>query len=830
MNYRKLSIAGALVAIIAFQSIAVPYRHQRFHYLEERALQDRDSSGTATGDEDDDYFKGWSRDSLLHYADSILTMETSDTLEDEPIVVEDSSSLQHKIDSIYRARFVADSTLKAEIAFKAWFDSLSKYDKKVWLMENVIIPAKLAKMDSITHVKDSIKAYKDSVREAKPRILESPFVPDSLRYKRILTFRHDQRFGDISFYTRDTSYNFHYYDYPFMKEDVNATWLGDAGSPVQYHNIFKRTETKEENAVFFEPYSSWTDNPSSLTEYNSKTPHTELGYWGTLLSGESKEELNLRFMTTQNITPAFNLTFELNKFGTKGALDNAKTDNYCLSAHGNYLGKRYVAHFGYIRSHITRKENGGVADTKWIRDTTVDAREIAVNLKSASNEIQKNTAYLNHSLRIPFGKDSLTTAFVGHSLDLSVYTKVYKDNITDATGRQFYNNVFLLHPTTSADSMRTLKFDNKFYLRLQPWKDNSILSKIDVGVGDKLLQYYAFDQYTYLGRKSNVLENTLYAYAGARGMYKQYFSWDALGQVNFLGRQAGDFYVEANLSGSFYPFRKQRKSPVTFGAHFSTDLAAPDYYENHIWANHFRWNNDFAKKSTTKISLSLDIPYWKLNAQVGYAMLGNTLYYGSDGIIHQSGNLVNIITAQLRKEFVIWKFHLDNKLLFQYSSDQDVMPAPLLSANLRWFIQFDVVKKVMQMQIGANALYTTSWYMPGYNPDLGVFYNQKKEKFGNCPYLDVFVNIQWKRACIFLKVENINKGWPVKDNRDYFTAAGHIHTQTVFKAGIFWPFYIQPSKHTHNVGADAHAGHDHGAGAGAGAGAGRMGASGSRIR
>jgi len=103
------------------------------------------------------------------------------------------------------------------------------------------------------------------------------------------------------------------------------------------------------------------------------------------------------------------------------------------------------------------------------------------------------------------------------------------------------------------------------------------------------------------------------------------------------------------------------------------------------------------------------------------------------------------------------------------------------------------VKKVMQMQIGANVTYTTKWYEPGYSPALGMFYNQKVEKYGNCPYIDAFVNIQWKRACIFVKVINVNMGWPL-DSADYFSAHGYIRPQRAFKIGIYWPFYIQPSK------------------------------------
>ena len=57
-----------------------------------------------------------------------------------------------------------------------------------------------------------------------------------------------------------------------------------------------------------------------------------------------------------------------------------------------------------------RKENGGVADNFWVRDTTVEAREISVVLNNASNSIKKRTAFLDQQYRIPltFIKDIFT--------------------------------------------------------------------------------------------------------------------------------------------------------------------------------------------------------------------------------------------------------------------------------------------------------------------------------------------------------------------------------------------------------------------------------------
>ena len=66
--------------------------------------------------------------------------------------------------------------------------------------------------------------------------------------------RAEQDFGKIKPFVPDTSYNYHYYDYPFQRNDVNATWLGVAGSPVQYYDWFKRRS--DEGVEFYDALES----------------------------------------------------------------------------------------------------------------------------------------------------------------------------------------------------------------------------------------------------------------------------------------------------------------------------------------------------------------------------------------------------------------------------------------------------------------------------------------------------------------------------------------------------------------------------------------------
>lgn len=183
----------------------------------------------------------------------------------------------HKLDSLY----IKDSAEVATAKFEAWFNSLSKREKKKYIYEQEL-PAKIAEMNRKLAVKDSLKAVRDSITESTPRILETYVLPDSLQYKRMLIWENDRNFQDLKLKDVDTSYNYNFHEYPFFKKDVNASYLGVIGSPVQNFNYFKRDV--EDNAIFYAPYKCYNASPETITNYNTKTPYTELAYWGTLFA------------------------------------------------------------------------------------------------------------------------------------------------------------------------------------------------------------------------------------------------------------------------------------------------------------------------------------------------------------------------------------------------------------------------------------------------------------------------------------------------------------------------------------------------------------------
>lgn len=815
---------------------------------------------------------------------------------------------------------------------------------------------KQAAKDSIHHIRDSVKSVRDSIRWSKPRVIETGFLPDSMYYKRIISWTADPYVNDYQPAGMDTTFNDWYTEYPFYKEDIDAVYLGTIGSAAQNVNFFKRREFNIFKA--YAPYLTYSHTPEDMPFFNTKAPYTELAYWGTLFAYKDKEETNVRFMHTQNITPAWNISVLFQGWKAAGMLEHEATANNSLEVGTNYLGKRYVMNAGFIHHNIDRQENGGIQDPFMVRDTVVDAKTIAVNLQDAHNKLSRNTFFIDHSYNIhldskqtrlrrameadsaltasvdsimkvrmqayeaavnaameaarrppvdstaltdslkslpadslagsltavvtdstelrisetPTVTDSLSQTIsdtlavpsadsttqalplpdpvsappvdtlqmrldsiakaqadsilrasitdtllpptedeiyalladsllfgsqgdgpmitVGHIGEVSRFYRYYTDNISqsDDAGRAFYNDMFYIHPQASADSSRVFTVENRLFFKLQPWARDAIVSEISGGIGHQFNSIYAFRPDMFLTGNSNVNQNNLYVYAGTGGQYRKYLDWGANAKYTFLGYNINDFAVDAHVGFSFYPF-KDKSEPITLSGRFSTSLEEPDWYSQHYWSNHYVWDNDFGKTSTTKVEASLSIPKWRMEAYFGYALVNNYLYHDTLGISRQHTGLLNIMSAYVRKDFKLWWFHLDNQVLFQYSSNKDVLPLPMLTFHLRYYLEIEAVKNVLKVQLGADARLNTLYYAPAYNPALGAFQLQTEELLGNNPYIDVFLNLQWKRVNVFLKVVNVGQYWP--DGGMMFSAYHYIKPTMGFKVGIHWPFYIE---------------------------------------
>ena len=702
-----------------------------------------------------------------------LAISLNNTLRDT------TDTLSKATDTLAVADSLADSLAVA--------DSLALADSL-----NLFPTVQLTPKELKRKIKDSIWAYKDSVIRATPRLLETYLFADSIKNQRMFLWKANGYFNTQELLPPDTTYNDNFNELPYKKYDTDAVYLGVAGSAMQYMNYFKRD--RDVIFPFFAPYMPYTYTPETMPFYNVKSPYTELAYWGTLFANKQREETNIKFLHTQNFTPSFNFSLLYKREGGNGMLENERTDTRTLAITGNYICKRYVAQGGYIYSRVKRAENGGVADLSMVLDTIIDSKTVPVALKEADTKLKRNTIFITHSYGIPFNfrkKDSLaygegTMAYLGHTGEYSVYTKTYRDEIglNDSIGRALYNNAFYINPTTTADSARAMNFENRFFIRLQPWAKEAVVSKLDAGIGFQVLRYFNFSPDYFLSGNKNHAEHNMYLYFGASGSVKRYFAWEGFGSYHLSGYNQNDFKIGGKMRFSAYPLPK--------GIHLTAKLDVsherPAYYYNNYYSNHYIWNNNFSKTTSTTLEGRLDIPDYRMEVFFGYALLNNNIYLDSLGNAAQNSEAMSVMSAYVRKDFKVWKFHFDNKILFQLSSKDEVVPLPKLSLNLRYYLEAPLVKNVLTAQLGVEATFNTKYHVPAYSPALGLFYNQQSEEYGENPYLDVFVNLQWKRASIFVKYVNAVQDWPTSD---YFSACRYLKPQTAFKLGVHWPFYVK---------------------------------------
>lgn len=316
-------------------------------------------------------------------------------------------------------------------------------------LQNLAFPPKVySKRELKRMAQEKRQLYRDSVIKSIPRFLNTYMFPDSSdRYRRTIVWNADNFFNNPKSHETDTSFNYYYTEMPAERNDVNAVSLGVSGSAMMYYNYFKR----EENNLFpfIAPYQPYSYTPETIPFYNTKSPVTELAYWGTLFANKQKEESNVKFSHTQNFTPAFNFNVLYQRYGGKGILNYESTDDRTFALTANHLGKRYVAQGGYLYQKIGRTENGGVSDLSIVLDTIIDPKTIPVALSDAKTAIKKNTLFITHSYGVPFNifgskaerdslgrKDSLgrrmidtlglengTVTFFGHSGEFTTYTK-----------------------------------------------------------------------------------------------------------------------------------------------------------------------------------------------------------------------------------------------------------------------------------------------------------------------------------------------------------------------------------------------------------------------
>ena len=274
--------------------------------------------------------------------------------------------------------------------------------------------------------------------------------------------------------------------------------------------------------------------------------------------------------------------------------------------------------------------------------------------------------------------------------------------------------------------------------------------------------------------------------------------YNAVAEIGLTGVDAGTLAIDGNVDVNI-PFLGDTLQ-VRGDAFFHRET--PSFYYRNYHARHLWWENDLDKTIHTRIMGTLSFPKTRTKLRVAVDEIKNYTYFSQSYDITEEGlrtgvmvtpmqesGGINLLTAQLEQNFRLGILNWENQFTYQHSSKERVLPVPAFNAYTNLYIKFKVVK-VLNIDLGADMRYFTSYEAPDYSPYMGQYTVQgngeNNVKIGNYPIVNVYANVHIKHTRFFVMMSHINAG---QGDKNYFFAPHYPMNERVFRIGVSWNFF-----------------------------------------
>lgn len=523
----------------------------------------------------------------------------------------------------------------------------------------------------------------------------------------------------------------------------------------------------------FREYMFYND---SIRYYWVGRPYTHVKY----IMG-SKKEQNLHIDHSQNVATWFNVGLRFRYINSPGFYRNQEGDdkNFVFKTRFQTKDYRYMVLANYIHNKLKIEENGGIVyDTVFEDNIITDRRGIAVNLSTASNYIKENSYYVKQffklSKRNRFNSqdttryssflDRLNPGNISHSIQLMDQTYIYQQTTQDNNG--FYPNTYDSTKPTY-DSTRIYRIENQV-----AWTNADNAKKQFLTFNFKL-------RYLYIEQSVDSVKS-IYNQLIPTGEVN--FKISDLARIHFFG----DFVTGNSNAGDFNLLGKLKlttKFGNVFYSFHTANQEIPKLYSFYK-SNHFRWNNNFKKQYF--IINSAGYSYKTLQAGVNFIAIDNFTYFNTDALPAQMNENLQLLQIYVHKLFRLGNWSLDGRMVYQKASDYSGIRLPDWLAEAGLYYTKDLFKQAAILQTGANVMYNTLYDPYAYMPATRVFHVQNQKELGNYFYTNLFLNLQIKRARLFLKYYNLGSAF---GDYNYFTVPSYPMKDGGFRFGVSWMFY-----------------------------------------
>ena len=429
------------------------------------------------------------------------------------------------------------------------------------------------------------------------------------------------------------------------------------------------------------------------------------------------------------------------------------------------------------------------------KDTRNDSTRIAVNGKAAADSllaVQKKKA--EDSL---FYKSEYVpvTSFI-HTVKFDNYRRIYEAYQTPA---DYYLNEYYDAGRLTGDSI----YDQTKHWHMKNTFAIAMLEGFNkwAKAGLKAFASYDLRHYelpTMEGGFEKYNEHVLSVGGQLSKQEGKTLHYNAVAEIGLTGVDAGTLAIDGNVDVNI-PFLGDTLQ-VRGDAFFHRET--PSFYYRNYHARHLWWENDLDKTIHTRIMGTLSFPKTRTKLRVAVDEIKNYTYFSQSYDITEEGlrtgvmvtpmqesGGINLLTAQLEKNFRLGILNWENQFTYQHSSKESVLPVPDFNVYTNLYIKFKVVK-VLNVDLGADMRYFTSYEAPDYSPYMGQYTVQgngeNNVKIGNYPIVNVYANVHIKHTRFFVMMSHINAG---QGDKNYFFAPHYPMNERVFRIGVSWNFF-----------------------------------------
>lgn len=429
------------------------------------------------------------------------------------------------------------------------------------------------------------------------------------------------------------------------------------------------------------------------------------------------------------------------------------------------------------------------------KDIKTDSTRIAVNGKAAADSllaVQKKNA--EDSL---FYKSEYVpvTSFI-HTVKFDNYRRIYEAYQTPA---DYYLNEYYDAGRLTGDSI----YDQTKHWHMKNTFAIAMLEGFNkwAKAGLKAFASYDLRHYelpTMEGGLEKYNEHVLSVGGQLSKQEGKTLHYNAVAEIGLTGVDAGTLAIDGNVDVNI-PFLGDTLQ-VRGDAFFHRET--PSFYYRNYHARHLWWENDLDKTIHTRIMGTLSFPKTRTKLRVAVDEIKNYTYFSQSYDITEEGlrkgvmvtpmqesGGINLLTAQLEQNFRLGILNWENQFTYQHSSKESVLPVPAFNAYTNLYIKFKVVK-VLNVDLGADMRYFTSYEAPDYSPYMGQYTVQgngeNNVKIGNYPIVNVYANVHIKHTRFFVMMSHINAG---QGDKNYFFAPHYPMNERVFRIGVSWNFF-----------------------------------------